>query len=90
MESRKVFKSQKNDNVYHIESDRLVVSSASGDKEIPLPVDPTSYMNYLGFLYMFYEAEKLFVVVATRDPYDVRFELDEDKLELKGPPVPTY
>ena len=65
-----VFESKRNNNAYHILSDRIVVYSGSDEREIPLPVDPTSFMLHLEYLYMFYEGDKLFVVVATRDSYD--------------------
>ena len=89
MENKMVLESRKNDNVYHVLNDRIVARSGSYEKEIPLPVDPTSFMYYLEFLYLFYEGEKLFAVVATRGSHDARFELDEDNLELKGSPIPT-
>lgn len=84
-----VLRSKKNDNVYHVLSDKIVVQSGSDKKEIPLPADPATFMYYLGFLYAFYEGDKLFVVVATRGSYDARFELDEYNLELKGDPIPA-
>lgn len=85
-----MFESKKNSNVYHIYGDRLVVHSGSDKKGITLPVDQKSFMYYLEFDHMYYEGEKLFVVVATRGSYDVRFEVDEDSLELIGPPIQTY
>ena len=85
-----VFESKRNNNIYHVLSDRIIVCSGSDEREIPLPVDPKSFMYYLEYLYMFYEGDKLFVVVATRDSYDARFELDEDILDLKGHPIQTY
>ena len=90
MGDKNVFESKRNNNVYHILSDRIVVYSGSDEREIPLPVDPTTFMYYLEFSYMFYAGDKLFVVVVTRGSYDARFELDEDNLNLKGPPIPTY
>ena len=85
-----IFESKRNDNVYHIYKDKLVVRSRTCEKEIPLPVDPTTYKYYLEFDYMFYEGEKLYVAVATRDSYDARFEIDEDNMKLIGPPISTY
>ena len=89
-ERHNTFRSNVNKNVYRIFSNKIVAYSDSGEKEIPLPVDPASFMYYLEFQYAIYENGKLFVVVATRGSYDARFELDEDTLELKWPPVSTY
>ena len=88
--NKMVLESRKNNNVYHVLSDRIVVHSGSDEKEIQLPVDPSTFMYYLEFLYVFYEGDKLFAVVATRGSHDARFELDEDCLELKGSPITTY
>ena len=87
MDDRTVFKSKKNGNVYYIYDDKIVVQTSHGEKEIPLPVDPMSFKYYVSFYFMFYEDEKLFVVVTGRTA-DVRFEVDEDTLELKGNPIP--
>ena len=89
MTDSNVFKSRKNNNVYHVYDDRIVVHSSSVTKEIPLPVDPDRFMYYLQFDYMFYEGEKLFAVVRTMGLYDKRFEVDEETLELIGPPIST-
>ena len=87
MENENIYKSKKNANVYHIFDEKIVVKTSRGDKEIPLPVDPMSFKYYVSFYFMFYEDEKLFVVVTGRTA-DVRFEVDEDTLELKGNPIP--
>ena len=87
MDDRTVFKSKKNGNVYHIYDDKIVVQTSHGEKEIPLPVDPMRFKYYIDFYCMFYEGDKLFVVVTGRTA-DVRFEVDEDTLELKGNPIP--
>jgi len=87
MENENIYKSKKNANVYHIFDEKIVVKTSHGDKEIPLPVDPMSFKYYVSFYFMFYEDEKLFVVVIGRTA-DVRFEVDEDTLELKGNPIP--
>lgn len=87
MENDKIFKSKKNANVYHLYDDKIVVQTPHGEKEIPLPVDPMRFKYYVSFYFMFYEDEKLFVVVIGRTA-DVRFEVDEDTLELKGNPIP--
>jgi len=89
MDSKSFLKSKKNNNVYHLFDDKIVVQTSHGEKEIPLPVDPTSFKYYTDFYYMFYEGDKLFAVVQTRSFSDMRFEVDEDTLELKGKPIPT-
>ena len=88
MDDRTVFKSKKNGNVYHIYDDKIVVQTSHGEKEIPLPVDPMRFKYYIDFYYMFYEGDKLFAVVQTRSFSDMRFEVDEDTLELIGEPKP--
>lgn len=90
MKGELIYKSKKNVNSYHLYSDKIVVYTSSGKKEIPLPVDPMTFMYYLSFEYMYYDQDTLFVVLGTRGPYDQRFAVDEDSLELKGPPIPTY
>lgn len=89
MENENIYKSKKNANVYHIFDEKIVVKTSHGDKEIPLPVDPMSFKYYVSFYYMFYEGDKFFAVVQTRSFSDMRFEVDEDKLELVGEPIPT-
>ena len=88
MENENIFKSKKNANVYHIFDDKIVVKTSNGVKEIPLPVDPMRFKYYVRFWYMFYDGETLFAAVEGRTS-DVRFEVDEDKLELVGEPIPT-
>ena len=87
MENESIYKSKKNANVYHIFDEKIVVKTSHGDNEIPLPVDPMSFKYYVSFYFMFYEDETLFVVVTGRTA-DMRFEVDEDTLELKGNPIP--
>jgi len=84
-----LLKSRMNNNVYRVYDDRIVVHSSSVAKEILLPVDPDRFMYYLRFDYMFYEGEKLIAVVHTMGSYDKRFEVDEETLELIGPPIST-
>ena len=37
-----------------------------------------------------YINNKLYAILATGGPYDVRFEIDEEKCELKGKAITTY
>ena len=52
--------------------------------EIPLPFD------YLTFYDLYHINNKFYAIVVTGDSYDVRFELDEEKCELKGKAIITY
>ena len=80
----KTVKSGKNNNVYHMFKDRIEVAYGSGMTEIPLPLD------YLTFYDLYYINNKLYVILVTGGPYDVRFELDEEKCELTGKAITTY
>lgn len=66
--------------------DRIEVKSGLKLKEIRLPYN----MDYLQFHDLYYINNKLFAIVATNKPYDVRYEIDEEKIELTGEPIPTY
>ena len=77
-------KSRKNNNVYHMFKDRIEVVYESGKTEIPLPVD------YLVFYDLYYINNKLYAIVVTGEPYDARFEIDEEKCELTGKAITTY
>ena len=77
-------KSRKNNNVYHMFKDRIEVVYGSGKTEIPLPVD------YVVFYDLYYINSKLYAILVTGGPYDVRFELDEEKCELTGKAITTY
>ena len=77
-------KSRKNNNVYHMFKDRIEVVYGSGMTVIPLPVD------YLVFYDLYYINNKLYAIVVTGEPYDARFEIDEEKCELTGKAITTY
>ena len=79
-----IVKSGKNNNVYHMFKDRIEVVYGSGMTVIPLPVD------YVAFHDLYYINNKLYAILVTGGPYDVRFELDEEKCELKGEAITTY
>ena len=79
-----IVKSRKNNNVYHMFKDRIEVVYGSGKTEIPLPVD------YLVFYDLYYINNKLYAIVVTGEPYDARFEIDEEKCELTGKAITTY
>ena len=80
----KTVKSGKNNNVYHMFKDRIEVVYGSGMTEIPLPFD------YLAFYDLYYINNKLYAIVVTGGPYDVRFELDEEKCALTEEAITTY
>ncbi len=90
MDSIVSIKSRKNGSVYHVYDSKIEVTTMSGLKYIELPFDPSDTSYYVRFSDAYYINDKLYAIVIVRDPYDVRFEIDEDRLELKGPPIPTY
>ena len=79
-----------NDSVYQVFDTKIAVTTRSGTKYIELPVDPSDTSYYVRFYDAYYINGKLYAVVIVRDPYDVRFEIDENRFELIGPPIPTY
>lgn len=88
-EVKRIIKSLKNDNEYHMYEDRIEVRSRSRTVMLPLPEDKDRYKNYICFTDIFYMGDELNVIVATRDNYDLRFPVDEDVIEL-GTPTPYY
>ncbi len=74
--------SKKNNNLYEIMEDRIRVKDSSGTKEVFLPED-SQYS--LCFYDIFYMGEKLYVIVARRVGFDVKYEIDEDELILRNP-----
>lgn len=81
--------SHKNDNRYVLYEDRIEVISRSRTVTLPLPVDKDRYMNYICFTGIFYSGDKLYVTVATRESYDLKFIMDEDIIEITDP-TPFY
>jgi hypothetical protein len=86
----KTIVSSKNDNIYHIFEEKIEVITKSETRIIELPVDQDNPYYYQCFYDAYYINDKLYAIVAVRDQYDVRFEIDENSLKLKGSPIPTY
>ena len=80
----KTVKSEKNNNVYHMFKDRIEVIYESGMTEISTPV------GYGVFYDLYYINNKFYAILATSGPYDVRFDLDEEKCALTGEAITTY
>ena len=90
MENVLNIKSRKNDNVYHVFDEKIVVTIGAKTKDIALPFDSSKPCYYERFSDVYYINDKLYAIVLVRDSYDVRFEIDEEELVLKGRPIPTY
>ena len=78
-------RSKKNDNIYILYKDRIVVQTVNGTKELTLPSD-----DYVCFYSIYYIQDKLFAILITGGRYDMRLEIDEDTLAFTGSPIPTY
>ena len=90
MENVLNIKSRKNDNVYHVFDEKIVVTIDVKTKDIALPFDSSKPCYYERFSDVYYINDRLYAIVIVRDSYDVRFEIDEEELVLKGRPIPTY
>ena len=62
--------------------DRIRVTDSSVSKEVFMPVDQQYSLCFYDILYM---GEKLYVIVAARVGFDVKYELNEDELILQNP-----
>lgn len=83
---KSILKSIKNDNVYNLYDERIVVQTGTGVKEIPMP----SGEKFICFYDIYYIQNKLFAILVTTDAYDMRIEIDEDNIAFIGSPIPTY
>lgn len=62
---------------YHMYSDKIIIQEDEGQSCINLPkADEVVY-----FCDIYYVGECIQVIVATRRAYDIRYTLDEDKLD---------
>ena len=89
MESKAIstLRSIKNDNIYNLYEDKIVVQSGKVTKEILLPSDRSVYRC---FDLIYYIQNKLFAIMITNGNYDMRIEIDEDEMDFSGSPIPTY
>ena len=89
MESKAIstLRSIKNDNIYTLYEDKIVVQSGKVTKEILLPSDRSVYRC---FDLIYYIQNKLFAIMITNGNYDMRIEIDEDEMDFSGSPIPTY
>ena len=74
--------SKKNAHLYELMEDRIRVTDSSGTKEVFMP-DDSQYALCFGDI--FYMGEKLYVIVARRVGFDMKYELNEDELILQKP-----
>ena len=89
MESKAIstLRSIKNDNIYTLYEDKIVVYSGKVTKEILLPSDRSVYRSFDSIYYI---QNKLFAILITNGNYDMRIEIDEDEIDFSGSPIPTY
>lgn len=89
MESKAIstLRSIKNDNIYNLYEDKIVVQSGKVTKEILLPSDRSVYRSFDSIYYI---QNKLFAILITNGNYDMRIEIDEDEIDFSGSPIPTY
>ena len=67
--------------------DKIVVWNGTKDKEILLPSGRT---DFVCFYDIYYIQGKLFAILITAGNYDMRIEIDEDKIDFIGSPIITY
>ena len=74
-----IVKSKKNNYTYMMHENIIVASGEDKEYTIELPHKD----NILCFYDMYYDNNDLIVIIATRGSYDIRYELDEQGLNLK-------
>lgn len=74
-----VVKSKKNNYTYMMHENIIVASGDDKEYTIELPHKD----NILCFYDMYYVNNDLIVIIAARGSYDIRYELDEQGLNLK-------
>ena len=91
MNVRNTLTSLKNDNIYTVYEDKIVVQTGARITEIRLPGVPEGQSSFVRFDTIYYMQSKLWAILITSGGgYDMRIEIDEDKLEFVGKPIPTY
>ena len=78
----RTIESKKNAHLYELMEDRIRIMDSSGTKEVFVP-DDSQYS--ICFCDIFYMGKKLYVIVASRVGFDMKYEIDEDKLVLQNP-----
>ena len=87
----RTLKSTKNDNVYSMYENKILVQTGTRTKELSMPAAPAGQIGFVCFYDIYYIQNKLFAILITGGSgYDMRIEIDEENLSFKGLPVPTY
>ncbi len=87
----RTIKSIKNNNVYNLYEDKILVQTETKEKELCMPAVPAGQSGFVCFYDIYYIQNKLFaVLITTGSGYDMRIEIDEENLSFKGSPAPTY
>ncbi len=87
----RTIKSIKNNNVYNLYEDKILVQTETKEKELCMPAVPAGQSGFVCFYDIYYIQNKLFaVLITTGSGYDMRIEIDEDTLDYAGTPIPTY
>lgn len=76
----KILNSKYKNVEYYMYGNKIVVKGNDNELCINLPRDEND--KFVDFYDMYYSKEKIYVIVATRGPYDFRYILDEAKFEL--------
>ena len=78
----------KNDNVYNLYEDKIIVQTGKKIKELPMPAGQP---GFICFHDIYYIQDRLFAILITEGSgYDMRIEIDEEKTDFTGPLIPTY
>ncbi|MEE3472177.1 MAG: hypothetical protein VZR24_16095 [Butyrivibrio hungatei] len=90
MEPKLTLNSIKNENIYNLYEDKIVVQNGTMNKELCLPIEYAGQSNYVCFSDIYYIQNKLYAILITNGFYDMRVEIDEDNITFTGSPIPTY
>ena len=87
----RTLKSIKNNNVYNLYEERIVVRTETKEKELRMPTVPAGQSGFVCFYDIYYIQNRLFaVLITTGSGYDMRIEIDEDTLDYVGGTIPVY
>jgi hypothetical protein len=92
MESKvlRTLRSNKNNNVYNLYKERIVVQNGTNVKELHMPAVPAGQSGFECFYDIYYIQNKLFAVLITGSGFDMRIEIDEETLDYAGAPITNY
>ncbi len=87
----RTLESIKNDNIYSLYENKILVQTKTRTKELSMPAAPAGQIGFVCFYDIYYIQNKLFAILITGGSgYNMRIEIDEENLSFIGSPVPTY